>query len=166
MVLHGALPAESSRVAGFPVPRAQRLCVAALGHADTGSGNATAFLPGQRRASHDLLRHPSQPPVSTHGKSWRPLPPQAPAPAPVSREPSRRLYTRALRQPPRALRPCAASPPTAPPAPRARPRRTACPVCLVRAKSPESQRAELRAQGRRRPCTPLREPWPGKDSRR
>lgn len=37
------------------------------------------FSPRQRRASHDLQRHPSQPPASAPRKSWRPLQPGAAA---------------------------------------------------------------------------------------
>lgn len=84
----GALPAGSSRVLGSrdSVPLCRR--PPARGHGHGKRKRYCVSPPRQRRASHDLLRHPSQPPVSAQVKSWQPLQPQAPARPPAPRAPA------------------------------------------------------------------------------
>nr|XP_034368757.1 arabinogalactan protein 1-like [Arvicanthis niloticus] len=128
--------------AGFSVPRTPRLCVAALRHADTGSGNAPAFLP-------------------TSAASL-PRPAAAPQPAPCLRA-EEVLAAFATAGPCASRHPRASPPACSPRAPAdpARPRRPrpllrAPAARLARSGSPESRRADLGAWERRRPCTPPR----------
>lgn len=140
------------KAAGFSVSRAPRLCVAALGHADTGSGNATEFLPASAANLPRPAAAPQPAPCLCAGQVVAAFATAGPG--------ATASFTRARRQPPRVLTSHAPSCSLRAPPPRGSPR-------LSRAGLSHLNRSvQSWARGKEGVPAPHRaEPRPGKDSR-